>query len=690
MERIMNLIKSLRGRRQFLIATGLASTSAFAWKRLTGFETGTAMAAEKAVRTGAKAATPKYPHLLSPLRIRNVVLKNRIIQTRSTPHQLQGPENYPNEETRSFYSEAARNAAIVSLHPRFLEQGMSGGTAGQGGRGGSPGQAAQTNQQAGQAGAGGPEPVEGMTHFPHWDDVPLVHNYFDQLIEGIHLHGSLVALGDVEGNTIEEVVTRAKKLEQKGYDVVRIGSMDNSREALKGDIKKMQAVQKATDLLIIAMIRPFTPGLSVDTQGDEVSGPEQEEVVAIAKMLEGSADIIQMKDAGGATNHPNSFSMEKDKPWMLRFSQAIKESGAKIITCPTGGFHYPELNEAWIASGKCDMVGIATPFIADPEYTQKAYEGRSEDIVPCVMCHECHGINMNVGPWFNICTVNPKFGLSEIQKKSIRPPSATKSVAVIGGGPGGMKAALVAAERGHKVTLYEKSDTLGGQQRHTDFTQWKWAYKDFKDYLIRQVNKAGVEVRLKTAASADMIEAKRYDTVLVAIGAEPVLPKIPGANGRNIYNILDVYSKKSSLGKNVVIIGAGVFGTETGCCLAKDGYKVTVLASGKELMGQEFIGPHNKRNQIHIIRNNPNFSHVLEATVTRIGEGAVTYVDANGNEKSLRADSVVIYAGLKPRMDEAMKFSKSAGQVHLVGDCTGRAGTLQKTMRSAFFVASQV
>ena len=253
-----------------------------------------------------------------------------------------------------------------------------------------------------------------------------------------------------------------------------------------------------------------------------------------------------------------------------------------------------------------------------------------------------------------------------------------------------MKAALVAAERGHKVTLYEKGDSLGGLFRHTDFTTYKWTWKEFKDCLIRQVNKAGIEVQLKTIATPEMIKAKVYDTVLVAVGAEPVISKIPGAEGKNIYNIVDVYSNIRSLGKNVVLIGGGVFGSETGVYLVMEGYKVTALTSEKYMIPPEVIGPHNKANQLNVIERDPNFSYILEATAKSISGGKVTYVDSKGNEKSVQGDSIVIYAGLKPKQDEAMKFSGSAGQVLLLGDCTGENGNLQKAIRSAFFVASQV
>jgi 2,4-dienoyl-CoA reductase-like NADH-dependent reductase (Old Yellow Enzyme family)/thioredoxin reductase len=706
----MNPVKSVMGRRQFLIAAGVTSGSALACKKLAGvldpvFQTGAAMAADKPGTAAANTGTGKYPHLLSPLKIRNRVLKNRIMHTPSPPHSMQGPENYPADAYRAHYSEIAKNASIVTLVEHFGPYPKT----------------------------WSPDVDNGMVHYSDsmWEDIPPVHNYLQQMVEEVHCEGSLVCCGRIGGGIrgggpvgqggqgapagqggpvpqggsgssvkIEDVVTAAKKLEDKGYDIVEVGERDweGGVESVRSVLDQIEAVRKATDLIIMAVILPFTPGLSrgnphypVDERsGDKAVGPQLDEVLAMVKMIDGLADIVRMKDAGHYTNHPNSFTMERDKPWMLRFSQAIKESGAKIITAPTGGFHDPALNDGFIASGKTDMVGMATPLIADPEYVKKLYEGRGDDIVPCVKCHICHGISRTKGPWFDTCSVNPKWGLSATKKASIRPPSATKKVAVIGGGPAGMKAAITAAERGHNVTLFEKSDALGGLLKHTDFTQWKWSYRDFKDYLVRQTYKAGVEVLLNTEVTPEMIKTKGYDTVLAAVGAEPSVSRISGSDGKNVYNILSVYSNKKSLGKNVVLIGGGVFGTETGIGLAKDGFKVTELTSGKQMIPEEAIGPHNMENQIDIYQNHPNFSYVLEAIATRISDGKVFYKDATGSEKSVQADSVVIYAGLKPRTDEAMKFSGSADQFFLLGDCTGQAGTVQKTIRSAFFTASQV
>jgi pyruvate/2-oxoglutarate dehydrogenase complex dihydrolipoamide dehydrogenase (E3) component len=185
-----------------------------------------------------------------------------------------------------------------------------------------------------------------------------------------------------------------------------------------------------------------------------------------------------------------------------------------------------------------------------------------------------------------------------------------------------------------------------------------------------------------------MIKAKDYDAIVVAVGAEPNIPRIPGADRKNVYSINNVYGKEKQLGKNVVIVGAGGYGVETGIYLAKAGHQVTILASGKELV--EASGPHQLENIARAFKNMGNCSAIMEAITTSISEGKVTYKDGAGREKSIKADSVVLYSGLKARQDEAMKFSGLASQIFIIGECTGVDSGVQKSQRSALFAASQI
>jgi pyruvate/2-oxoglutarate dehydrogenase complex dihydrolipoamide dehydrogenase (E3) component len=253
-----------------------------------------------------------------------------------------------------------------------------------------------------------------------------------------------------------------------------------------------------------------------------------------------------------------------------------------------------------------------------------------------------------------------------------------------------MKAAITAAERGHKVTLFEKDSALGGLQKITDYTPWVWTYKNFKDYLVNQVKKAGIEVKLNTKATRDMLKAAGYDTVIVATGSDVVASRMAGADAANVFNIVTSYSNRKALGKNVVVIGSGKFGTEAGLSMAMDGYKVTVLSAGPDMIEPDDIGPHNVTAQTNLYKKHPNFKYFLKTTVKSITGGKVTFTDSKGVENSIQADSIVIWNGLKARTEDATNFAGAADEVLLVGDCTGEKGRINRAVRSAFFVTSRV
>jgi thioredoxin reductase len=784
----VSLITSLIKRRQFLLGAA-GSTCALTCKKLAAFAVdngavpasgSAAMEAQAASAAAVSVATTKCPHLLAPLRIRNVILKNRIMHTQAPPHAMQGPENYPTDAFRNHYSNMAKNAAIVSLDTHFGNYPITYGAMG--------------------AATPGPD------HFSDsiWQDIPPVHNYVNRMIDDMHIEGALVRYagnlgggggggGDAAGGagpgaaapggagargggqqggapggaqpsggqgagqspggpgagpgavggagavmqrgsglgtgpagagggqrgggpggrpgqqkanlSVEEIVADAKKIEAQGYDVYDLGTTD---------AKAVEAVRNATNLVLLTHLGTIGPDMDpgVDTSplhewvytgsnldwqfgkrtvglvNQQPAKDEIDKVVEEAKKLEGLVDIFWVRD--NRIEHPNSFTQNPDKPFNLYYAEAIKKAGIKTLVCPSAGFHDAAQNDQFIASGLADMVGMSTPFFADPEFVKKATEGRLDDIVPCIQCHNCHCISRTDGPWYDTCTVNPKWATPAYKLENIPAPTAKKKVAVIGGGVAGMKAAIVASERGHAVTIYERDKVLGGHMQFTDYTQWKWTYRKFKDYLIHQVNKHGVEVLLNTKATPQLIKSKEYETVLVATGAQPTFSEWETAGAPNIFNLMDAYSNKSALGKSVVVVGEGMYSTEAAIGMAKDGRKVMVLCPSKELIELKYIGSHNLMDQIQILENHPNFNFELEAKVKSIKGNTVVYTDSKGAEKTLEAESFVIWSGMKPRVDEAEKFIGSADQVLFMGDCTGKAGTVQKTQRQAFFLASQV
>lgn len=731
----MKLMKSLRlGRRQFLAAAGLGSASALALGKLgrvmdPALRSQAAMAAQAAGAADTKGVDYRYPNLLSPIKIGNKVLKNRIFYPVSMPHMLNGPELFPAMTMRRYYANVAKTAAVVTV--RF-ETGST-----------------PRSQRFGDS-----------AHMMIFDlDDYGVQNYICQMIEGIHCMGSL-AIGDLdlgssstgglseaeitkqmetgdaqvpaaaqegrggmpgggegggmpgggmpggaggqggmpggaggEGGMpggrggmdaaetepvdIDKMIEAAKEAANWGLDMVHIAAVRdlNDSVAMENAKKTIEAVKQHTDL--ICMMN--TPGSG---PGGASSDPLKD-AVALAKELEGLVDL--WRTGGGPTT---GFSQEAGDPDCLETTEAIKKAGVKTLTMASGGLIHPDKNEEYIAKGRCDMIALARPLLSDYDYGKKLYEGRGEDIVPCVLCQKCHGQSF-LKDWFSVCTVNPKLGIANAVQV-IDAPDRQKTVGIIGGGPAGMKAAITAVERGHKVTLYEKRNVLGGLlRRYADASSYKWPYKAYLDYLVRQVDKQGIDVKLGTEATPEMIKKKGYDVVLMAIGNEAAMPRIPGADAKNVYNVVDVFGRHKELGKSVVFIGAGEFGTESALYLAKEGLDVTIMTPDEQIIVND--RPHGPNTVISAYRSMKNFSSLTQVTPTKISGGKVTYTDASGKENSVTADSVVIFGGLKAKQDEAMKFSGTAKKAfYLIGDCTGRCGNIQKATRSAFFAASQV
>jgi 2,4-dienoyl-CoA reductase-like NADH-dependent reductase (Old Yellow Enzyme family)/thioredoxin reductase len=680
----MNVIKKLMGRRQFIVAAGVTPAAALAYNKLAGvvdpvFNPNTAIAAEKAgnPKNVEIFDSSKYQHLMSPLKIGNVILKNRLFSTNGYPHFLQGGENYPAEASRFYAANLAKNGAAI-VTPRMIW-----------GR--------ERKQQMGDS-----------AHMVIYDiEDTGVQNYLGQMIEGIHCYGAKATVplyvlthdqetippgpehtvdplsDEIVEQLIEEAIGQLKVFQGFGYDMATLQMVQykgDNKQREGFSVRLCRALKKALgqDFLIGARI------LMVDSAPQDSVSYSQDEIIKSAKQWEGIVDILQLMSMTGGYM---GFGRDKGAPPpSLKYAQAIKESGAKVYVAANGGFVNLDQNEQYIKEGKTDIVALARPLLADWEWGRKMAEGRGEDVVPCLMCNKCHG--WKYPPWITVCSVNPKAGIDSAAR-IIDAPAVKKKVAVIGAGPAGMKAAVTAAERGHKVTLYEKTGYLGGLLRHADFPSFTWPLMDFKNYLVRQVKKSGVEVVLNTTATPELIKSKNFDAVLVAIGAEPNVPRIPGADGKNVYNVDSVFGKEKELGKNVVIVGAGSYSVETGIYLAMAGHNVTLIGSGKDMV--EESGPHQLENIAQTFKGLKNCTSIMEALVTGVAGGKVTYKDASGSEKSVQADSVVLYAGLKARQEEAMKFSGSAGQIFIVGICSGStAGGVQTTQRSAFFAASQV
>ena len=678
----------------------------------------------------------KYQHLLSPLKLGNVVIKNRTMFPNASPHFLQGPENFPAEGLMAFYTNLAKNGcAIITLA-----------------------EWSNPNQRNGPY-------YSDMVHMQNFDfSDPAVGNYFSQLADDIHFYGSKILVGisfpdfpegyslngskampggmgpmgprpatepapkEMIQQNIQDFVEKCRRFRAYGYDgySMRVegnlaaggGMMGRSMRTDEYDGSTLEnrtryilecadAVKKAFPDWIIEFgiageqPRGYTGGME---------GYTLDTAIEFAKLCEGRIDILQLREKDMCKSHPTGFTFQKGEHAVIDYAAAIKAAGVKKLALqPVGGFQDPEELDRYIAEGKCDIIGMARAFFADAEYGKKLYEGRGDDITPCLWCNKCHGTILDdPDPWISVCSVNPKMGIEHKLGRMVDPVGKLKKVAIIGGGPAGMRTAIYAAQRGHSVTIYEKTDRLGGQIIHGDYASFKWPIGEYKAWLIRECGKLGVKVILNCAPTPEMITANGYDAVIACTGAAPKIPAsmegFADENGKlkdEYWFCTDVFGHEAELGKNVVIVGASETGIETGMYLCENGHNVTLLTrqasighdcSRLHYITMAFVGPDpetGREGMRPAWEAYDNLKGITKVTTKKVEGNKVFYVDEAGAEQVIEADSVVLCGGMKPLTDDALAFANAADEFFLVGDCNG-CGNLQKVNRQAYSRAMQI
>lgn len=263
-------------------------------------------------------------------------------------------------------------------------------------------------------------------------------------------------------------------------------------------------------------------------------------------------------------------------PGFLLSAAAEVKKSVSVPVIAVGRINDPLLAEDAIETGKADLVAWGRQSLADPELPNKVAAGMLDEICPCTACMQgCVGYLFNPDKLRVSCLVNPFCG-REAELK-IEPSDKCKNVAVIGGGPGGLEAAWVAAARGHQVTLYEKERALGGQFRVAAIAPTKQDVSKAIGYFTRMGEKHGVCFKLGIEATAEQILAEKPDAVVLATGGEPLIPDIKGIAGTRIVTALETLEGKKQAGAKVLIVGGGMVGCETADFLGEHGHQVTII-----------------------------------------------------------------------------------------------------------------
>lgn len=294
---------------------------------------------------------------------------------------------------------------------------------------------------------------------------------------------------------------------------------------------------------------------------------------ALAKMFEAAgADIIHCS----VGNYATLRMMLPPAPVPHAFSADYAEEIRKVVSVPVisvGRYNDPFIAETTLEAGKADMICMARPSLADPDFPAKAQAGNVDEIIQCIGCQGCVTVLYRIEPMK--CTVNPRTG-RELEF-TFEPAKEKKKVAVIGGGVAGMEAAIVATRRGHDVTLYEATGKLGGQFALAAIAPYKQEFTTFIVWQKTQLAKLGVKILLNTPFTEATQDNEKFDAIILATGATPIVPNITGVDAPHVHTAFDVLAGKAITGDSVVVIGCGEVGMETAAFLASLNKKVAVF-----------------------------------------------------------------------------------------------------------------
>lgn len=415
---------------------------------------------------------------------------------------------------------------------------------------------------------------------------------------------------------------------------------------------------------------------------DMVEGsPTLDEVIEFVKRIEPYIDLLHISRA--------LHSEQKLAPYMnqplyyphgINIEDATKIKKAIHIPVTVVGSVTLEQAEEHIANGDIDMVSMARGLMADPYMVKNAKMSCPEKTRPCIRCNNCINItHYKLAPVR--CSVNAEMGMETIYMNV--GTTTPKKIAVIGGGPAGMEFARTASQRGHSVDLFEKSDCLGGVLNMAAAPDFKADIKNYLEWSIRSVKACdNVMIYLNTEAKPE--DLNEYDVVVVAIGSEPIIPQFVKDNPSVVW-VGDLEKGNATVGDDVVIVGAGLTGCECALSLSKQGKNVTLVDMIDE---QSFGSGGAKFNQVALM-GLLNDNHVkCIGNVKLVSNNNQLVFEHNGQSMDLTYDHVVLSLGVRPNPEVLSTFEDCANEVIYIGDCNTRIGTLYNAVHIAHEAAS--
>jgi 2,4-dienoyl-CoA reductase-like NADH-dependent reductase (Old Yellow Enzyme family)/thioredoxin reductase len=652
----------------------------------------------------------KFEHVLSPFKIGNVQVKNRI-ELAPACYMLATHDGYVTREMVAYYQNLARGGAgIITIGESPIDFEYASG------------HEFQLNLNDHKVINGLSVLVENvhrygaklsieMTHCGRYvlnnkqtigpSNIPAEMEVLKARREGRKVRQVIEMTQDMIDTVIEHYATAAENCLRAGFEMVMIHAahghlipqflspMTNKRTDRYGGSLENRA-RFAIEVLNAIRARVGNK-LAIEWRisANELvpDGLTEEDTIEFVKLIEDKIDLLHV--SAGLLNESRIIPhmiQPTYLPHCYNVHRAeIMKKALKVPIATVGSIHNMNEAEEIVASGKADIVAMARAILVDPEIVNKARRGQEEDIRPCLRCHTCNKLTAAFYPIR--CAVNPILG-RELTYVPFPKAEIKKKVVVVGGGPGGMQAALTASQRGHEVVLFEKNNQLGGNLLLAAGLKIKADMRQYLAWLIRQTEKAeGVTIKLNTEATVETVKAENPDAVIVAVGSDPIIPRIPGVDGKNVVWVGEVDAGQAQVGQNVVIAGGGATGAEAALQLAKDGHKVTLI----DMLDYNTLTPEYPRGLLFLLEDykvDMRFSVKLE----EITDTGAVVIDSKWQRTEIPADTVILSFGFKPRtaVAEAFQALESANtEVYLVGDCL-KPQNIKEAIHGGFNTAVEI
>ena len=525
---------------------------------------------------------------------------------------------------------------------------------------------------------------------------------FDEMRQRLH-HDMMFFTDEVSEEMLMAIIDKmcacAVRAQKAGVDVIQIHGdrlngclcstrMNHRTDKFGGSLENRVRFAR----MLTRAIRKAVPDMVIDYKLSIVTpqrgkgGIDEADAVQFAQWLvEDGVDMLHVAQANHTGNMADTIPPMGVQPYgfFVKIAGDIKKA-VNVPVSAVGRIVDAEMAERVIESGMADMVAMGRPLLADPDWGTKIAAGKACDIRRCISCNKgCTDAIQN--RQFLSCVLNAENGYENT--RSIQPAAQKKKIAVLGGGPAGLEAARVAALRGHDVTLFEKTTTLGGQLNIACVPPRKEEMRRAAQDLIHAVCNAGVHLCMGQTRTAEQLKDAGFEAVINAVGAHSAAPRIPGSDSVNVADAWKVLAGEQQVYGTVAVIGGGMVGCETAEYLAARGCKVSVI----EMMDK--IAAGESTTILPTLLENYKTYGVEQYPSHKVKEfrmDAVVCENKDGAEVTIPCDYIVLAMGARSNEFDAAALEAASIPVYSIGDAAGKAADISNAIRTGYDTACQL